>query len=254
MSWENDDVVQAAPARPATSAASWEADEGVTPAPQAAAATESTTAEPAGAAEPRPARGVLGQLSRQVGLTARHGLEGLGQAAEVVTEPVRRLVTDPAARALVAESESVPTGRLAERFADTLGLPKPETAQERVVGDAARFMAGAAGMAGASNKVAQAVTPVAQQVLGQSAAQASKGTLQAAAEVMAANPGAQIAGAAGAGAGSGMAREAGGDGLAQGVAGLAGGLAGSMAAGIGCWRSATMWRCQSRRRKRGAWG
>ena len=233
MGWENDDVVQAAPARPATPAASWEADEVVTPAPQAAA-TESTAASaaPAGAAESRPARGVLGQLSRQVGLTARHGLEGLGQAAEVVTEPVRRLVTDPAARALGAESESVPTGRLAERFADTLGLPKPETAQERVVGDAARFMAGAAGMAGASNKVAQVVTPVAQQALGQSAAQASKGTLQAAAEVMAANPGAQIAGAAGAGAGSGMAREAGGDGLAQGVAGLAGGVAGSMAAGL----------------------
>ena len=234
MGWENDDVVQAAPARPATSAASWEADEVVTPAPQAATATESTaaSADPASAAEPRPARGVLGQLSRQVGLTARHGLEGLGQAAEVVTEPVRRLVTDPAARALGAESESVPTGRLAERFADTLGLPKPETAQERVVGDAARFMAGAAGMAGASNRVAQAVTPVAQQALGQSAAQASKGTLQAAAEVMAANPGAQIAGAAGAGAGSGMAREAGGDGLAQGAAGLAGSLAGSMAAGM----------------------
>ena len=234
MGWENDDVVQAAPARPATSAASWEADEVVTPAPQAATATESTaaSADPASAAEPRPARGVLGQLSRQVGLTARHGLEGLGQAAEVVTEPVRRLVTDPAARALGAESESVSTGRLAERFADTLGLPKPETAQERVVGDAARFMAGAAGMAGASNRVAQAVTPVAQQALGQSAAQASKGTLQAAAEVMAANPGAQIAGAAGAGAGSGMAREAGGDGLAQGAAGLAGSLAGSMAAGM----------------------
>ena len=36
MGWENDDVVQAAPARPATSAASWEADEVVTPQPEAA--------------------------------------------------------------------------------------------------------------------------------------------------------------------------------------------------------------------------
>lgn len=236
MSWfEDDEVVQAAPAAsspgPAPASASpsggwWDGDEVVTPAPRARQ-PEAATPEPAS-----PQRSALASLGRQVGLTARHGLEGLGQAAEIVTEPVRQLVTDPAARALGAQSQGMPLSKLAQGFADKIGLPAPENAQERVVGDAARFMAGSAGIAGASNKVAHAVTPVAQQVMGQATSQVVKGPLQAAAEAVAANPGAQIAGGAGAGAASGATREAGGDGLAQGVAGLAGGLAGSMAASM----------------------
>ena len=148
------------------------------------------------------------ELARQAGLTARHGLEGLGQAAEIVTEPVRHLVTDPAARAM-GLPEGRPMGKVAEGAADAMGLPRPANATERVVGDAARFMAGGAGMAGTAGKVAQLVRP---------------GPLQAAAELMAANPGMQIAGAAGAGAGAGQSREAGGNEAMQAAAGLAGGL------------------------------
>ncbi|MFT4242561.1 MAG: hypothetical protein QM569_09770 [Acidovorax sp.] len=150
------------------------------------------------------------ELVRQAGLTMRHGMEGLGQAAEVVTEPVRHLVTDPAMRALGAP-EGKPLGKTMGGFADAMGLPKPANEMERVVGDAARFMAGGAGMAGAAGQVARVAT----------------GPLQAAAELLAAQPGAQVAGAAGAGAATGLAREAGGGDGWQLAAGLAGGFAGA---------------------------
>lgn len=143
-------------------------------------------------------------VARQVGLTARYGLEGVGQAAEMFTEPV----------AGVMRMAGVPTermGKIASNTADAIGLPTPQNAQERVVGDATRFMAGGAGMVGAANKVAQSAS----------------GLTQAAAQFMAANPGSQLAGAAGAGAGSSMAREGGGNEMAQAAAGLAGGLTAS---------------------------
>jgi hypothetical protein len=111
-----------------------------------------------------------------------------------------------------ATGQSQPAGKLAEGLADTLGLPKPANETERVVGDAARFMAGGAGMAGTFGKAAQVMAP---------------GPLQRSAQAMAANPGMQIAGAAGAGSGAGLSREAGGGEGMQLVAGLAGGLGAS---------------------------
>jgi hypothetical protein len=110
----------------------------------------------------------------------------------------------------------VPLGTLASQWADNLGLPTPQNATERVVGDAARFMAGAAGMAGTAGKVAQLAAP---------------GLVQSAADLMAANPSAQIAGAAASGAGSGAVRELGGTPEMQFAAALAGGLAGAHVAG-----------------------
>lgn len=196
-------------AQPATSAGidaskvQWDAPEAASPAVSTPVSTETAP----GIAQ----RVVDGgkELARQVGLTARYGLEGLGQAAEIVTEPVRNLVTDPAMRA-IGQPEGKPMGKTMEGIADTIGLPKPANETERVVGDAARFMAGGAGMAGAARQVARVAAP---------------GTLQAAAELMAANPGTQIASAAGAGAGAGIAREAGGSEGMQVAAGLAGGIA-----------------------------
>ena len=65
-------------------------------------------------------------------------MEGLAQAAEVVTEPARKLLTDPAARAM-GLPEGKPLGQMAEGLADSIGLPKPANEKERVVGDAARL-------------------------------------------------------------------------------------------------------------------
>lgn len=168
-------------------------------------------------------RSALHEIGRQVGLTARHGLEGVAQAAEIVTEPIRQAVIAPAARAL-GMPEGRPLSAVASDAADAVGLPKPENATERVVGDAARFAAGGAGIAGAARGVARAVAPAAEQALGTGTAQVARGLLQTAAESMAANPGMQIAGSAGTGIGAGIAREDGGGTGAQIAAGLAGGL------------------------------
>lgn len=239
MSWyEADEVVEAGPTSPistpqklpapATATAAplpswWEADEVVSQPPQPPA-------------EPKPQRTTLGGIGRQVGLTARHALEGAAQAAEIVTEPARQLITDPIARAIMSPPttsdlitgkeapQGRPLGQLANSLANSLGLPTPENTTERVVSDAARFMAGGAGIAGASRKVAQSMTPVAQQALGPGVAQVSKGPLQSAAEVMGANPGTQIAGSAGTGLGSGMVREEGGGVGSQVAGGLVGGF------------------------------
>lgn len=166
-----------------------------------------STPAPTSSTDERTPGGLAG-VARQVGLAARYGIEGLSQAAEVVTEPVRKLVTDPVMRA-VGAPEGKPLGQMAAGAADALGLPKPMNEMERVVGDASRFVAGGAGMAGAAGRVAQATSP---------------GVLQRTAAMLASNPGTQLVGAAGSGAGVGVAKEAGGNEWMQLAAGLAGGL------------------------------
>lgn len=159
----------------------------------------------------------LRDIPRQVGLTARYGMEGLGRAAEVVTEPIRQLAVNPLLRAVGAEP-AASTGTAASRLADAIGLPQPKDANERVIGDATRMVASAGGMAGA----ARAAAPMLQ------------GTSQAVAQQLAARPAVQMAGAAGAGAAGGATREAGGGPFEQFAAALAGGLAaGAGAAKLG---------------------
>ena len=125
-------------------------------APQQPSATPQPSANqigeqaPAQEAAPQQKRGMVQELGRQVGLTARYGLEGLGQAAEVFTEPVAGLM----------RGAGVPvksTGQQVSGLADAMGLPQPENATERVVGDMSRFVAGAGGMAGAARGAAGAM-------------------------------------------------------------------------------------------------
>lgn len=153
----------------------------------------------------------LGGIPRQIGLTARSGIEGLGQASEIFTEPLR-FATD---RIFGQVGKTEPTGKLASRFADFVGLPAPEGPTERVVADATRLMAGAGGLGGVARLASSAAGPVASQV----------------ASSLAANPANQLAAAAGSGLAGGASREAGGDGLLQGVASLVGGVAGGLAPG-----------------------
>lgn len=161
----------------------------------------------------------INQIPRQIGLTARYGLEGLGQAAEVVTEPIRQNITDPLARLLYKPSVSdlvtgkgapqgKPLGKAASDLADWIGLPSPQNANERVVGDAARMVAGGGGMLGAANKAAKL-----------------PGLVGMAGTFMGQNPVNQLVSAAGAGGAAGASREAGGDPTMQAVAGLIGGVA-----------------------------
>ena len=152
-------------------------------------------------------------IPRQIGLTARYGIEGLGRMADVVTEPVRQFVVNPLAR-LVGAPEAASSGDAASTLADKIGLPSPQTADERVVGDAARMVAGAGGMAGATGAAARGVSGVAQNVL----------------QNLAARPGVQAVGAATSGLAGGSVREAGGGDAEQFAASLAGGVGGGIAA------------------------
>lgn len=149
----------------------------------------------------------LSDIPRQLGLTARYALEGPAQAAQVFTEPVAGLMR-------WAGIPTRPLGEIASRAADAIGLPKPETSQERVVGDATRLLAGTGGMLGASRAIAQLPGMV--------------GTVGAG---MAANPTAQLTSATGAGVMGGLSREGGGSELQQAGAALIGGVAGGMVPG-----------------------
>jgi hypothetical protein len=151
---------------------------------------------------------VIADAPRQLGLTARYAAEGLGDTFDsFVGNPLRTLASPILGNA--------PTARTGAALADAVGLPQPRTAGERVVGDAARLVSGGAGMLGAASKAAQATT----------------GTAQAAARLLASNPGSQLASAGGAGLAGGYTRETGGGDAAQLVASLAGGLAAPAAIG-----------------------
>ncbi len=145
-------------------------------------------------------------IPRQVGLTARYGLEGVGQAADLVTEPVAGLM-----RAAGVPTKS--TGQLASGLANAVGLPTPQTSGERVIGDAARMVAGAGGLVGAGRGLAGAGA----QTLG---------------SFLGANPAAQLSSAAGSGLAGGAVRESGGSEGEQMLGAVLGGLAGAAVPGV----------------------
>lgn len=154
----------------------------------------------------------LNDIGRQVGLTARYGIEGLANTAQIVTEPIR-YVTD---RLTGNTGKTKPLGVMASGAADAMGLPSPQGANERVVGDATRLLAGSSAMMGAGNVAAKA-----------------PGMLGKAGEFFAQAPTSQLASAAGAGLAGGASREAGGSTGQQVLSSLVGGLAGAGLAGVG---------------------
>lgn len=178
------------------------------------------------AAAPKPAKAkpfgqqlndFIGDVPRQVGLTARYGLEGAGDVLDFASSPIRG--------ALNAAGMNIQPGA-GRVVADSLGLPSPQTGGERVIGDAAKMLASGGGMVGAASKVAKV---------------ASGGT-QAVAKALAANPAQQMASAGGAGLAGGYTRETGGGDAAQMLAAVAGGVAAPMAVssiqgGIGATRN-----------------
>ncbi|WP_288253755.1 hypothetical protein [uncultured Hydrogenophaga sp.] len=170
---------------------------------------------------------VLNDIPRQIGLTARYGMEGLANTAQAFTEPVRQLITDPMARAVQGDlttndlvlgkmkARGKPLGQIATEFADWMGLPSPRNANERVVGDATRLVAGAGGVVKGAQAASNVVTGTAQKVL----------------TALAANPTTQLSAAAGGGLAGGASREAGGTDLEQIGATVLGTLAGGMTPG-----------------------
>lgn len=166
----------------------------------------------------------LNDIPRQIGLTARYGMEGLGNMAQTFTEPFR-YVTD---RLTGSAGKTVPAGTLATQAADWMGLPKPQNATERVVGDATRMMAGAGGFAGAAQKAGGAASDVLQFV-GKQTAPVVQSVAQRGLQTIAANPTSQLTAAAGGGLAGGASREAGGSTGNQLVSAVVGTVAGGLA-------------------------
>lgn len=131
---------------------------------------------------------MLNQIPRQLGLTARYGIEGLADTAQIFTEPIRNIQN------MVTGGNAKPLGQIASSFADTIGLPKPQTANERVIGDASKMAAGSAGLIGGAKALSTKAGPLAKSVL----------------DMFASNPASQLTASAGGGLAGGAAREAGG--------------------------------------------
>lgn len=155
----------------------------------------------------------LGAIPRQVGLTARAGLSGLGDVLGVFSNPIASAIN----LGFIAAGKGAPIPNASDTMAalsNRVGLPKPETPTERVAQESARLMAGT-GTFGAAGKAAQLGTEGAKRV-GQFLTQALDS---------------QLAAAGGAGLLGGSVKESGGGPGAQFAAAMIGGALGGAVPG-----------------------
>lgn len=161
----------------------------------------------------------LRAIPRQVGLAARYAVEGAASLPAMAGNVVGGLYN--------AGADAIQGDGQGFRFPDqnaalsgvlsSAGLPEPQTADERVVGDISRLMAGSATAIGGANAIAKG----------------AEGGTKALLTSLAANPGSQMASAAGAGAAGGSVREAGGGPWEQFAAALLGGVVAPLALSAG---------------------
>lgn len=167
-------------------------------------------------------------LGSQAGLWARSSLRGLAGLPQLVTEPIRQLVTDPLSRALYKPKitdlvtgqgapQGMPLTSLADRFSDVIGLPKPDTATQRTVDKAVELGTGAGGLAKLSKAGADALSRLPQAL--------QRGGTQRGLERLAADPAMQVVSGAGAGGAGQQSAESGDGALGQFGSAVLGGLA-----------------------------
>ncbi|WP_315122508.1 glycoside hydrolase family 104 protein [Comamonas antarctica] len=198
---------QVVPAAPATATT---AQGGADPRAAFAQAMQQFQASQKGAPAAKPKRSLAADLRRQLGLTARHALEGVGQTADIVAGPANSLLR-------LTGVQATNPSQSASQLSDWMGLPKPEGKLENIVGGAARTMAGVGGFAGGAAGLANAAT--------NATAKASLGSL-------AAQPALQLVSGATGGGASEMARQNGAGVGGQVLAGVAGALAPSTLSGL----------------------
>lgn len=172
----------------------------------------SESAAPAASKPSEPSqRSLTQQLGRQVGLTARAAVNGVASLPAMAADVVGGAAN--AGLDLVrGEGNGFRFPKQAEALNSALtqaGLPQPETAVERVAGDAASAIAGAGGTVALGANLAK---------------NAASGITQAVGKGLAIEPGLQAASAAAGAGAAGATREAGGGEGAQLAAGLAGAL------------------------------
>lgn len=105
-----------------------------------------------------PVRQNTDTVARQVGLTARYGMEGLGQVADIVGSPLNILVNR------ATGSQLQPPSQAMSNFATMLGLPQPQTNFERGIGNVTRAVAGIPAMGGVGGLLQQSGGAVTQAV------------------------------------------------------------------------------------------
>lgn len=103
---------------------------------------------------PPPSQGFLGDLGRQLGLTARDVVQGAGNTVGLAYDPIAGILNGIGS--LVGHDPNIPAlGDQAKALADQLGLPQPVGTLERLVNAGAQGAAEAAGFAGAGRAVAE---------------------------------------------------------------------------------------------------
>ena len=105
-----------------------------------------------------PVRQNTDTIARQVGLTARYGMEGLGQVADIVGSPLNMLINRATGSQLQNPSQAM------SNFANLLGLPQPETNFQKGIANVTRAVAGIPVMGGAGGLLQQAPNLTAQVV------------------------------------------------------------------------------------------
>lgn len=144
--------------------------------------------------------GSIDDLMRQLGLTARAGITGATSIPTMMADALTGLVN-----AGTGKQTMMPSSKGLQNLLDYIGLPKPQSAQERVVQDITSGLAGVAGPAAAAGRM-----------------------VPAAKEFFTTNLPAQVGSAAGAAGLSGYAREEDAGLMGQLLASLAGGVGGGM--------------------------
>ena len=181
-------------------------------------------------------------VPRQLGLTARYGLEGMADFAGIAANPLAGSINAATGSNLLRTRDAT------SNLLDKIGLPKPETPRERVVGDASRTLAGGGGIVKGAQVVSgtaiPVIRPLVQKLAGAKSAPLVKPIVSAARQSvapLAARPVLQAASAVGSGSAGGYVRETGGDETSQMIAAVAGGLAmpGAVAGGQGLARKAS---------------
>jgi len=162
-----------------------------------------------------PARTATESAGRALGLTARHGIEGIAAGAGAFTDPIIQAFGGAVRMATGSDYDPATLAGVGRSAANALGLPDAETPDERLVGALTRGVAG--GVSGAA-------------VAGQ-AAGVTTGTTQAVARRLAEQPALQAAAGGAAGVAGQAVQENGGGAGAQLAASLAAGIAAPAAAG-----------------------
>lgn len=113
--------------------------------------------------KPVKTRSALQELPRQLGLTARHAIQGLADTAGIFTDPlaasanaVGRLITPSGSQQPQFNTLSSSTRNLLDR----VGLPSPETSRERNVAEASKMLVGTGGILKSANLAPKALSAI----------------------------------------------------------------------------------------------